>query len=113
MAVVSQEIDIIIHKKHASGKVVSLKRSCAIAVNLMKHVLTILVDFRKYFLGIVTYKAWLSETETPSNSDSYDSFRLRSIDAVTKMQLRSIRHDSYDQFAEIFYSRILKYPIHQ
>ena len=67
----------------------------------------ILVDFRKYLWGIVTFKAWLSETETPSNSDRYDSFRLRSINAVTEIQLRSIRHDSNDQFPEIIYSRIL------
>ena len=38
MAVVSQEIDIIIHKKHAYDNVFSLKRSCAIAKNLMKHI---------------------------------------------------------------------------
>ena len=36
--------------------------------------------------------------------------KLRSIDAATEMQLRSIRHDSYDQFAEFFSSRYLQYP---
>ena len=36
--------------------------------------------------------------------------KLRSIDAATEMQLRSISHDSYDQFAEIFSSRYLQYP---
>ena len=35
--------------------------------------------------------------------------KLRSIDAATEMQLRSISHDSYDQFAEIFSSRYLQY----
>ena len=38
------------------------------------------------------------------------SGKLRSIDAATEMQLRSVRHDSYDQFAEIFSSRYLQYP---
>ena len=36
--------------------------------------------------------------------------KLRSIDVVTEMQLRSIKHDIYDQFAEIVYSRNLQYP---
>ena len=38
------------------------------------------------------------------------SGKLRSIDAATVMQLRSVRHDSYDQFTEIFSSRYLQYP---
>ena len=38
------------------------------------------------------------------------SGKLRTIDAVIKMQLRSVRHDRYDQFAEIFSSRYLQYP---
>ena len=38
------------------------------------------------------------------------SGKLRSISAATEMQLRSVRHDSYDQFAEIFSSRYVQYP---
>ena len=38
------------------------------------------------------------------------SGKLRSIDAVTEMQLRSVRHDSYDQFDEIFSFQYLQYP---
>ena len=38
------------------------------------------------------------------------SGKLRPIDTATEMQLRSVRHDSYDQFAKIFSSRYLQYP---
>ena len=38
------------------------------------------------------------------------SVKLRPKDAATEMQLRSVRHDSYDQFAIIFSSRYLQYP---
>ena len=54
MAVVSKENDTLIHKKHANDKVFSPGRSCAITVYLVKHVNSILVDYRKYFPGIKT-----------------------------------------------------------
>ena len=49
-----------------------------------------------------------NDTEIPTVT--IHSGKLRSIDAATEMQLRSVRHDSYDQFAEIFSSRYLQYP---
>ena len=49
-----------------------------------------------------------SATESPTVTIHLG--KLRSIDAATEMQLRSISHDSYDQFTEIFSSRYLQYP---
>ena len=102
MAVVSKENDTLIHKKQANGKVFSSGRSCAITVYLVKHVNTILVDFRKYFRVLRLKRHDFQRRKRHPNSDSYDSFRQVTINrrrdwnAVTinkPWQLRSIRRN--------------------
>ena len=107
----SKEDDTLIHKKHVNGKVLSPGRACAISIpcETCKHDSG---GFSQIFSGYQDLKDMAfrdgSATEIPTVTIHLG--KLRSIDAATLMQLRSISHDSYDQFAEIFSSRYLQYP---
>ena len=75
MAVMSHQKRHSNSQKARLWQSISPSRSCAIAVHLVKHVYTILVDFHKYFLCIITIKHGFQRREHHQNFDSYDSFR--------------------------------------